>query len=351
MKTLAKMSTPKSDSQLPIGLLTRRGTSIQLTSMNQRLPSIKCEANKSSHTPSPSAIAATTRGGYVKRNYKPTIPTARKSEETQVKDEIKKEKKESDMKKNLRGRKPRQGKDQDKKTMQLEAAVFSGVSTASSGHSKSASSSATYPSTSSSPFSSSSSGPSGQKKRSAKSCDTKSKHSKNKSEDNKEVLDFLYGDFIDDDDSDEDILLPKGWEAIDSKTTQSNDVIPLTPYNLLTNEDDKDKYLLMQIPDLICQKSEGYFGKMRVYKSGRIELEDEETGIKFDVLIDKNGNSKFGMNLVKSEDDKKLKFSNEGIVEPICQEIIMLSGNNLASIGYLNQNETLTVVPQVQTDK
>lgn len=350
MKTSAKMSTPKSDSQLPIGLLTRRGTSIQLTSMNQRLPSIKCEANKSSHTPPPSAIAPTTRGGYVKRNYKPTIPTARRSEEIQVKDEVKKEKKESDVKKNLRGRKPRQGKDQDRKTMQLEAAVFSGVSAASSGHLKSTLSAATYPSTSSSPFSSSS-GPSGQKKRSTKSCDTKTKHSKIKSEDNKEVLDFLYGDFIDDDDSDEDILLPKGWEAIDSKRTQSNDVIPLTPYNLLTNEDDKDKYLLMQIPDLICQKSDGYFGKMRVYKSGRIELEDEETGIKFDVLIDKNGNSKFGMNLVKSEDDKKLKFSNEGIVEPICQEIIMLSSNNLASIGYLNQNETLTVVPQVQTDK
>jgi len=105
------------------------------------------------------------------------------------------------------------------------------------------------------------------------------------------VLQKLYGDnFIDDGDEDEDeerykrIMFPKGWECISERhgkqhaktglsISTTSSAISSSPYEIFKNEeDDTEKFLLMQIPDMLLNKSPGYVGKLRVYKSGKIEI-------------------------------------------------------------------------------
>jgi hypothetical protein len=336
---------------LPRGLITRRGT--QNLSI-QRLPSLRSESQSSqqllSSNVTSNSLPITTKGGVLKRTFKPTIPVRRNASEDNASPQMTDNSSNNRKAKQSRSHSKvnNRGKQSDQKLIQMEAAVFSGANNQELRSSRLNESSSL-------------------RNRSSLSNESRFRAEvKSEREDNKNseksslriepkikleskaaLIRKLYGDnFIDEDnESDEELVLPKGWESVSTHRDHKQPIVePLNPYNLL-NTQNEDKFLLMQIPEAFLKRADGYVGKIRVYKSGRVELEDIESGIKFDILFDK----KLNVNNVKQE-NKSSKEINANQSQDLSQDVVSFSGNDLKVLGVLQHREVLLAVPQIPLD-
>jgi hypothetical protein len=335
---------------LPRGLITRRGTQNLST---QRLPSLRSESQSSqqllSSNVTSNSLPITTKGGVLKRTFKPTIPVRRNASEDNTSPQM-----TDNSSNNRRGKQSRsnskvnnRGKQSDqKKLIQMEAAVFSGANNQELRSSRLNESSSLRNRSSLSNES---------RVRAEVKTEREEKNSEKSSlriepkiklESKAALIRKLYGDnFIDDDnESDEELVLPKGWESVSTHRDHKQPTVePLNPYNLLETQNE-DKFLLMQIPEAFLKRADGYVGKIRVYKSGRVELEDIESGIKFDILFD----NKLNVNNVKQEN--KSKEINPNQSQDFSQDVVSFSGNDLKVLGVLQHKEVLLAVPQIPLD-
>jgi hypothetical protein len=337
---------------LPRGLITRRGTQNLST---QRLPSLRSESHSSqqllSSNVTSNSLPITTKGGVLKRTFKPTIPVRRNASEDNTSPQMtdnsnNKKGKQSRSNSKMNNRGNNRGIDQ-KKLVQMEAAVFNGA------NSQELKSSRLNESSS---LRKRSSLPNESRVRAEVKTEREDKNSEKSSlriepkiklESKAALIRKLYGDnFIDDDnESDEELVLPKGWESVSTHRDHKQSIVePLNPYNLL-NTQNEDKFLLMQIPEAFLKRADGYVGKIRVYKSGRVELEDSESGIKFDILFD----NKINVNNVKQE-NKLSKEINSNQSQDLSQDVVSFSGNDLKVLGVLQHKEVLLAVPQIPLD-
>ena len=330
-------------SQLPRGLITRRGT--------QRLPSLKSESQSSSKSflspniSTNSLANNTTKGGVLKRTFKPTIPIRRNVNGEDI-NESSKRIRNSDSNTSRKGKQPKsRTKFNDSKSwVQTEGAVFKGESSPHLRSSRIREESVTsHRSSNGDHF-----GIKSQK------CEESSSRVKieSKAENKAKTIRRLYGhNFVDDDDEhllDTHLVYPKGWQTVSShrKSLPSNSV-PLNPYNLLKTGT-HEKLLLMQIPETILKRSDGYIGKMRVYKSGRIEMIDSDSDLKFDILFDRNSN--FEQNVKQENDSKYSKPMTTSNLDDITQDVVTFSGSDLCTLTTLDHKQVLMAVPSIPLD-
>lgn len=324
-------------SQLPRGLITRRGT--------QRLPSLRSDSSHSSQSfVSPNAttnsLSNTTKGGVLKRTFKPTIPVRRSVNGEDTNDCSKRNRSTDNSNYDRKGKHPKsRSKFNDSKNfIQTEGAVFKGESSPhlKSSRVKEESTTRGRPSLV------------GETRIKTESYCEKS--SKSKVENKAKTIRKLYGDnFIDDEeDNDSHVVYPKGWQTVSShRQSSSSCSVPLNAYNLLKTEN-KDKLLLMQIPEMILKRSDGYVGKMRVYKSGRIELHDTESDRKFDIVFDRNTN--FEQNIKQENESKYSKPMTTNSFDDIIEDVVSFSGSDLCALATLEHKQVLLAVPNIPTD-
>ncbi|XP_015790717.1 protein phosphatase inhibitor 2 [Tetranychus urticae] len=97
-------------------------------------------------------------------------------------------------------------------------------------------------------------------------------------------------DFISNFSTNDDELAPIGWEHVsqlqlykqkgcekDVKSTRRFDAWASTKNN-------QDKMVLFQLPEMVLKGGDGRLGKIRMYKSGKMELVDTRSGIVYDLL-------------------------------------------------------------------
>jgi len=339
-------------SGLTRGLIARRGAQNAST---QRLPSLRSESHSSQllipSNISTNSLPVTTKGGALKRTFKPTIPVRRNpNEDNSVNNEHNDNSNRSRRGKQLRTNTRNNRQFDSKKFVQLDAAVFNGANNPelrSSRLTDMPSNRKRSSLTNETRIKSESRTDNQLRNRSDDKSPTRH-DSKIKLENKAGIIRKLYGDnFIDDDyEHDQDLVLPKGWESVSShRVAKQSNTEPLNPYNLLKT-DNEEKLLLMQIPDAFLKRSDGYVGKLRVYKSGRVQLEDSDSGIKFDILFDKS------LSLAKNvkQENKPKEVNSNQIESDISQDVVSFKGNNLTVLGTLGHEEVLLAVPQIPLD-
>lgn len=325
--------------QLPRGLINRGVT--------QRLPSLRSDASSSRALMA--NTAATTRGGVLKRTFKPVIHNnAKRNASEEVNHNTSKYEERNHTKDhsnhNRRGRPPKnKHKTNDKQWIQTEGAVFKGESNPQlrSNREREEMSSRKRHSTSI--------------EVGVKREKEDKRSSKIKKECDEDFDDFVGDNFVVDDHPGADLLYPKGWHsvtrhrkspAIESKPSL---VQPLNPYNLFENETDSpEKLLLFQIPEEVVKRSEGKIGKIRVFKSGRIEFHDSQTNIRFDILFDRTSDCQSN---VKSEDVKpNLCAKPNEKSSDITEDLVSFNGTDLCAIASLKHKQVLMAVPSIPLD-
>ena len=341
---------------LPRGLISREGTPVQ---KSQRLPSLR---NRPSLTSTPSTPVSaingpktsdTTRGGAAKRVFKPSIPSRRQPSDTAASTSSSESKRGRDSNRTPRGRgrggvrgKPPPGKPN---YVQLEAAVFSGINASVTNKSSVPSSGSSVVRVSNDRI----------KSEPSFSTPQKSKLSLDSSTEKFEVGDdedtsTIYADsFIDDASDDERTSsnkLPRGWEncQAESRNRSSNSKsfvnessgIPTDKW--LTAD---DNLVLIQVPEILTHRSSGVVGKLKVYKSGRVELVDNEAGLTFDVI--RANNNPIAMLPVKQEIDRGKRVQQKPISTENRQELVLMKDNTLTCLGSLPSCDVLISVPRI----
>lgn len=391
--------------QIPRGLMTRQGSPVKPST---RLPSLRREtiATASTLLPAPAAASSSTtlpfvnrlslpgskgqpvttiapltgsptktRGGAVKRVFKPIIPSLRNgsSDEKRIPDVDPVSSKDrqlrgqdnirrSDSRKGGTGVTLRNGQQtQDKRRnrppvnlVQLESSVFTGITAApTQSRGKRVSQSV-------------SSGGNIVKSEKKPPCDPKP------------LSDLMKDDFIatsseEDDDSDDEKRTkysktkPIGWDALYFDEKEENPVVrresPLNhsvgPGLLFT----PDKMFLMQLPDTIVPSNEeelissdGYIGKMRVYSSGRVEFVDETVKDNVSIYDCLPADANVTSIPVKEEDGSEKLMDLAIQIPASCmnctQHVIHLDTEEgeAISCGILNPVEKVILVPDPASD-
>jgi hypothetical protein len=116
---------------------------------------------------------------------------------------------------------------------------------------------------------------------------------------------------------------PKGWSILESV---ENEQASLGHEEVWRSS--QDKLVLMQLPEILGNRNEGKIGKLRVYKSGKVELVYNSSKLKFD--------------LVQSRD----KDSANAELTPN-QEVIAFLGKELMCLGSLKPEDTFLMVPRI----
>jgi hypothetical protein len=144
-------------------------------------------------------------------------------------------------------------------------------------------------------------------------------------------------------------LRPRGWDSLcaEKKPKAGSLAMGVVPFDdwLQPPEGEEEKLVLFQVPDVLVNRPEGKIGRLRVYKSGRIELVDTEAGITFDVLQPHvQSQAKAGVKTEGCDTKSRPQTSTEGNVS---QELVHLSDNSLTSLGRLNSRDILIPVPRL----
>jgi len=345
---------------LPRGLVNREGKAVNPT---QRLPSLRGDMS------SPAAIltklsaggkgtpiitpSTTTRGGAAKRVYRPTIPSRRtgpSATSPSKSDTNGDSPKRGKQTKSPRGRGASQrgnarDKGPNKNFVQLEASVFNGINAAPARPSAN-----NY----SSVYGSSRETVSRPDKPSTSKTAPAIKDPQSDQRDKTIIQDLYKDDFIAYSDSDEDCattggkvssLKPRGWDNLtsaskdkkqDRQSTEST--IELTGIPIDKWLDSDDKLVLMQIPDILLSRPQGLLGKLRLYKSGRVELIDSDSGITFDVI---RGTRDSIVSTSNVEDTKHALNVNK---KENHQEVVSFSGDSLHALSKVDNSDLLLVV-------
>jgi hypothetical protein len=175
---------------------------------------------------------------------------------------------------------------------------------------------------------------------------------------NQASLDNLFrDDFIDDSSSDEETgtqVRPKGFENLTNETSIKfekksavAEVLTGIPIDKWLEAD--DKLFLLQVPDILVKRPKGLIGKLRIYKSGRFELVDSETGVSFE-LLRANANPSTLTIPVKSEGKSRSTNFTASNPSDINQEIVHLSTDSLTALSRVHSEDILVAVPQISTD-
>lgn len=356
--------------QLPRGLVNREGTAVRT---NQRLPSLRGDPLSGSHAmlaklanasntsggsmSMPNATGSgvnntTTRGGVAKRVYKPSIPTRRTPGTSNTSND-------GDSKRGHESRYPRgRGGRGNKKErpqqnfLQLEAAVFNGINASISKSSRGGSVAASSSNSSRETVTRvalpvSTGGGSGG--------GGVTSHAQAKTDINTSAIKNLYkDDFIGDSDSDDDDgslqVKPKGWENVshdihhhNSKKARRSDEFTGIPIDKWLEAD--EKLFLMQVPDILVKRPKGLVGKLRIYKSGRFEIVDSETGVTFDLVRANSNPTRPGQ--VKSEVKPSKAQLGYGLDQTVNQEIVHLSSDAMVSLSRIETEDVLIAVPRI----
>ncbi|XP_054166496.1 uncharacterized protein LOC128963968 [Oppia nitens] len=332
-----------SDNNLPRGLVTRSGGT-------KRLPALRPKAGES--LPSVMQLngaADRTKNGTVKRVFKPTIPQRRQTTNTddgqrQTNDNHSNHKYDHRVK-----REKPISKKRLTNLIQCDGAVFRGEETASvriirpKGGESYARNQSTHESST--------------RVKSEIKTEPRDELDERLGEtklDNKaKVICKLYGDnFIDDTDdrfSNKDLIYPKGWHNVSThrQSPQPSKSEPLNSYNLLKTNGSHDKLLLMQISEEFLKKGSGYVGKLRVYKSGRIELVDSSSDMKFDILFDQKSITDPNIKDEKTDSKVGSKRTNNCFAEVITEDIVSFDGKELSTLTTLDHKQVLLAVPHM----
>ena len=139
--------------------------------------------------------------------------------------------------------------------------------------------------------------------------------------------------------------LPIGWEHLINTTARKECKV-----NWLIKVEKEDKYeeekglMMFQLPEMILSKHNGRVGKMRIYKSGKIELVDEETKLIHEIKSTQDV-SDLDIPFVS----KPKTNTNEGraVRCNLNQEAVTIEGNQITCLGSINTNDILIGYPRI----
>ncbi|XP_074597756.1 uncharacterized protein LOC141852595 [Brevipalpus obovatus] len=137
-------------------------------------------------------------------------------------------------------------------------------------------------------------------------------------------------------------ILPQGWQNLCELETSLPSIEPSTD-SVLTSPGGEG-LVFLQLPKFFPTKSNGPIGKLRVWKSGKIEIVSRSNGKSYDICP---ANASF------SEERSPNAEASFGVNEKpsSARELVAYQGRGLTFLGSINLSDTAVVVPRISTSK
>ncbi|XP_074601940.1 uncharacterized protein LOC141855715 [Brevipalpus obovatus] len=221
-------------------------------------------------------------------------------------------------------------------------------------------------------------------KRESDEITTESLHNIEASSDEDELVDpdLLYKDIAERDDDNDENMTPLLWDLYDGSLKKGEDVKtseftevkskPVIKKEPGTEDDDdvdhdqkpdididrgifsiynNEDLILLQMPQILLNRKDEKFGKLRVYKSGKLELLDTKNGIVYDVQRVYSQDDAPGHLKTFNNDESKCNLQKNNLFaknNSMRRDAVVFADRDLVCLGSIENTDVLLVGPKVE---